>query len=81
MEVTPQNGIVDPGEVVESKVHITGLHHGSLNCSLACKIKNVGKPLTLWVRATVEGPSATIGKSKKWLLLLFQVIQRRQLVT
>nr|CAB3238197.1 deleted in lung and esophageal cancer protein 1 [Phallusia mammillata] len=60
VEVEPPVGMVNPGEIAELEVTITGSNPGPLECLLTCKIEHQEEPLSLSVNANISGPNVVM---------------------
>ena len=61
IEVDPPVGRVNPGEVVEHEVKVTGSFAGKLRCKIECVVEQIEDPLILLVEADIAGPQAVLG--------------------
>lgn len=62
VEIEPPIGIVNPGDIADLEVTVTGSKPGPLACVLNCKIEHQEEPLSLCVNANISGPHVVMGK-------------------
>ncbi|CAK8688669.1 unnamed protein product [Clavelina lepadiformis] len=60
VEVKPPMGLIDPGEVTDLEVTLTGSKPGPLTCDLTCSIEHQDQPMKLSVAAEIKGPEVVI---------------------
>nr|XP_026694559.1 deleted in lung and esophageal cancer protein 1 isoform X1 [Ciona intestinalis] len=60
VEVEPAIGMINPGDVAQLQVTVTGLNPGLLSCNVLCNIQHQSNPISIVVSSQIRGPNVVI---------------------